>query len=135
LAIHRNSVSGIKQDVDEHLHQSSFIAFDRWKIRLHFPNDLRVFLPELMFQQTDALFQKVVDVNDTEFSGLNPGKIQKVIHNLSGPIALFFNFIQNIVMGVSARMFANEHLSKAADACQRRVDFMGHAGGDESQGR
>ena len=97
---------------------------------LHF--DVR--LAQLVLQQAHRLADHLVQIHRREFRGRGAREIQQRVDDLAGAESLLGDlFEQRRFFGVARNLFG-EHLRVGGDHGQRRVHFVGHAGGQQSDG-
>jgi hypothetical protein len=89
---------------------------------------------ELVFEQRERVADDLVQVGVAELGGRGAGEIQQAVGDLGGAEALLGDLVQHRAQARIALQLLGEHLRVGGDDGQRRVDLMGHAGGQQADG-
>src|SRR5579859_1853199 len=100
---------------------------------MRFHLDVRGF--ELVLEQRQGLGDDLVQVDFVELRGAGAREVQQVVHYLRGAERLARNlFQQRGEPGIAIDLLGG-HLRVAGDYRERRVDFVRHSSGQQTDGR
>ena len=89
--------------------------------------------PERMRDQRKRLLDHVVQVHFGKFRRAGPRKIQQVVDDFAGAERLLDDFVDQLVPRVAAGQLLGQHLNVVGDDRERRIHFVGHAGGQQAE--
>src|SRR5580700_6197450 len=130
----RHGVFGVQEQVQEHLLQSSRVALNGWQLRfwrvMHF--DLGHL--ELVFEQSERVGDYFVDIHIADLAAAGAREIQQVVDDLRRAEGLPCDLLEQAGLLRIALQLLAQHLGIGGDHGQGRVDFVSHAGRQQSDG-
>src|SRR5580698_795684 len=131
----RHGIFGIQEQVQEHLLQSSRIPLNGRQFGLEYILHLDLGYLELVLQQSQGVGDYFVHVDVTDLAAAGAREIQQVVDDLRGAEGLPRDLLEQAsLLRISLQLLA-QHLGVGGDYRQRRVDFMGHASRQQTDGR
>ncbi len=129
----RNRVARIQQQIGEHLLEFAAVAEDLRRIGIVAAHDFNLVAAQLRLKQLQGVVEYAADVEFGKLGGVaGARKIQQVIDDVGRALSLTANFQQKRMLGIGLRQHAEQHLRVRRNAGQRRVHFVGHAGGQQA---
>ena len=89
---------------------------------------------ELVLQQREGFANDLVEIGFAELGGRGAGEIEQAVGDLGGAEALLGDLFEHRAQRASPAQLLREHLRVRGNDSQRRVDFVGHAGGEQADG-
>ncbi len=87
-----------------------------------------------MRHEGERLFDDAIQIHVGKLSGSGAREIQQIVDDFAGAKSLLDDFVDDGVARISFRHLLRQHLDVVGNHGERRVDFMSHAGRQQSQG-
>ena len=125
----------VQDEVQKNLLELVLVAHDFRQLVGELETHLDARAHELMLQQRQDVSDHVVELDRHEARTTLAREVEQVVHDLRCALGLSLDLVEKRRLGITSLGLILQHLGKAADAGERRVDFVGHAGGQEAKSR
>src|SRR5208282_107868 len=128
-------VLGIQEQIQKHLLQAPGVALNQRKVLRELGLHLDVSHLELVLEQRQRIGDHLVQTDFRQFRARGAGKVQQIIDNLRSAERLLGDFLEHPRFLRIRLQLLRQHLGVGGDYRQRRIHFVRHAGGQQSDGR
>src|SRR3954453_23434730 len=127
----RHRIAGVQEQVEEHLLQLVLDAADDHGLARQIAANLDAADLELMLEQREYVADHRIQIDLYAIIGRRSGtgEVQQPVDNLRGAESLPFDLLEEDGSRVVRIGTVEQHLRETRDAGERRVDFVGDAGG------
>src|SRR5712672_2590654 len=129
-----HGVASVQEQIKEDLLQLVGGAAHRGKRLTQLLDDVNLRSFQRVGDEGKSFFDDAIDIDIGKFGGAGARKIQKIIDDFAGAEGLLDDFVDNVVAGIIFGHLLGKHLNVVGDDGERRIDFMGDAGCEKTQG-
>src|SRR5713226_5789859 len=130
-----HGVASIQEQIEKYLLKFIGRSTHRGQRLAQLLDDEDVRSLQRMRDQRQRLLDHAIYVNVGKFGDPGAREIQQVVDDFAGAKRLLHNFLDDGVTRIIAGHLLGQQLDEVGDDRERRVDFVGHAGGKQSERR
>ena len=128
-----HGVASVQEEVQENLLQVVGRAQHRGQLLLKVSGHLHLRRPERVRDQRQHFFHHGIQIHFRKFRRARAREIQQVVDNLARAKCLLDDFLDQLVARIAAGKLLGQHLNVVGDHGQRRIHFVRHARGQQTE--
>ena len=130
-----HGIARIHEEIEENLLQLVIRAQHGRQFLLQISRHLHVRGPERVRDQRKRFLDHGVQIHLGEFRRAGARKIQQIVDDFARAERLLDDFVDQLVARIAAGQLLRQHLNVVGDDGQRRIHFVGDAGGQQAERR